>query len=334
MKKTGKMICVLLSLALIFTVSSCGRKNTVTFGTGNTGGNYYSYGSALAQFVSRDDEKLTVDVRATAGSAANLRLIQQGFLDVAIVQSDMLMDAFSGTGEFAGKPCSGVRALAGLYTEECQVIVRDDSDIMSISDLYRRRVSVGEMESGVKKNAEQILKINGISPDMIEEQYLTFSEAASALADGSVDAAFFTAGSPTTAVTGLAKEVPVRLISLDEKTVSRLVSEDSGFTACTIPAGTYNGQDEDVNTVGVRAVLVAGNKVPDSTAEQFVKTLSDHSAEMKYSSGAPGSDIDSAVSDIPVPFHSGTAAWYASHGITVNTDADGTVGGRPNAAQD
>ncbi len=67
---------------------------------------------------------MPVDVKATAGSAANLRLLQQGFLQLAIVQSDTLQDAANGQGDFAETgPLDGYSAVAWLYTEVCQLVV-------------------------------------------------------------------------------------------------------------------------------------------------------------------------------------------------------------------
>lgn len=328
------MMRILLSAVLALSLCSCKSSDRLAFGTGGIGGNYYAYGSAYAQLIGGDSDKLSVEVKATAGSAANLRLLQQGFLDIAVVQSDMLSDAYSGEGDFAEMPCRSVRALAGLYTEECQLIVRADSDIYAVSDLYGKTVSVGEEDSGVIKNAELIMELNGITNGSVKKVNLSFSDSAAALEKGTIDAFFVTAGLPTTAVTELAKETAIRLISLDEKTIERMTGENSFYTACTIPANTYAGQTEDVRTVGVKAVLVASGRVSDDTAEQLVRTLFDHSSELHYSTSASEFSADFAASGITVPFHSGAARFYEANGITVNTNADKAEIDRPSAAQD
>lgn len=327
-------MCVLLSAVCALALCSCKSSDKLAFGTGGIGGNYYAYGSAYAQLIGADNEKMSVEVKTTAGSAANLRLIQQGFLDIAVVQSDMLTDAYSGEGTFSEMPCRSVRALAGLYTEECQLIVKADSDIYTVSDLFGKCVSVGEEDSGVVKNAEVIMELNGITNGSVKKVNLSFSDSAAALENGTIDAFFVTAGLPTTAVTELSKETAIRLISLDEKTIARMTGDNSVYTACTIPANTYAGQTEDVRTVGVKAVLVASGRLSDDTAEQLVHTLFDHSAQLHYSTSASGFDADFVSSGISVPFHSGAARFYEDQGITVNTNADKAEIDRPSAAQD
>lgn len=334
MKRIKKVLCMALAAVCALMLCSCRNANTLSLGTGGIGGNYYSYGSAYAQLVGSDNDKLTVNVRTTAGSAANLRLLQQGFLDIAIVQSDMLTQAYNGMDSFSEIPCRSVRALAALYIEEVQLIVRADSDIYTVSDLYGKRISVGEEESGTLKNAELILSLGGIVNGSAAKVNLSFSDSAAALENGTIDAFFVTAGLPTTAVTELAKETDIRLISLDEKIIARMTGDNSDYSSSVIPANTYAGQTEDVHTVGVKAVLVASGKVKDSTAEQLVKTLFGHSSDLRYSTSAPELDAEFAASGISVPFHNGTAALYSQQGITVNTNADKAEVDRPNAAQD
>lgn len=317
MKKTKTGILLLSSMICMLTASSCGKSNDISFGTGNIGGNYYAYGTVLSQLLQEDNEELAVNIKNTQGSAANIRLIQKGFLDVAIAQSDILIDAYNGSGDFASEQCKGVQALAGLYTEECQIIVNADSDIDSVSDLYGRRISVGENESGVKKNASEILFVNGLSFDVVDEVYLSFADSANALENGKIDAFFCTAGAPTTSITELAKNTDIRVLSLDERTISRMLSEYEGYTECMISAGTYQGQDEDIHTVGVKAVLIANKKLSKEKSKQILDTIFNHASELRYATRADAIDINFASSAIPVPFHSGAAEWYSEHGIDV-----------------
>lgn len=139
---------------------------------------------------------MNVIVKNTAGSQANLRLLNDGFIDMAIVQSDMLSEAVNGTDDFKGSPVSDVRAVAALYMEDFQIVVRADSDIESIADLAEKRISLGEDGSGVAKNAEYILNSAGISMNMVNTCYMNYQQSAEALKDGEIDAFFAVLGAP------------------------------------------------------------------------------------------------------------------------------------------
>ena len=87
---------VVMSLTML---CSCGEPAGLRLGTGNPGGIYYAYGTVL-----RELDDCGIDVKKTEGSRANMRLMNEGFLDLAIVQSDVLAEAVSGTGDFEGTP--------------------------------------------------------------------------------------------------------------------------------------------------------------------------------------------------------------------------------------
>ncbi|MBR4384618.1 MAG: TAXI family TRAP transporter solute-binding subunit, partial [Selenomonadaceae bacterium] len=123
-----KFLLLLPIIALCFGCGSQSTNNYLRFGTGGTGGMYYAYGTELAKKISTDGKTRPLDVKTTAGSAANLRLLHEKFLDLAIVQSDTLSNAVNGLGVFAAVgEGSGYAAVAGLYTEACQIVVAKDS---------------------------------------------------------------------------------------------------------------------------------------------------------------------------------------------------------------
>ena len=74
-KKIVAALCFILAVCLF---SGCSAKanagKTLKLGTGNTGGNYYSYGLALDKLV-RQKTEYGIESVVTGGSAANIRLI-------------------------------------------------------------------------------------------------------------------------------------------------------------------------------------------------------------------------------------------------------------------
>ena len=317
--KALKLLILLPIIALCF---GCGGEksanNGVRFGTGGTGGMYYAYGTELAKMIQSDGNGHALDVKTTAGSAANLRLLREKFLDLAIVQSDTLSNAINGRGIFAAAgPGVGYAAIAGLYTEACQIVVAKDSPIMEIGDLAGRKVSVGERESGVLQNAEQILMSHGLTFEMLEPSYLSFADAAVALEKGEIDAAFITAGAPTAAISNLAAKKEIRLLSIAPDIQNNMMKLYKGYTRCTIPADSYPGQSEPVSTIGVKAVLVASTDLKDDEVTYLTEFI------FKNADNLPHNTTDKltnayAVEDIPASFHAGAAKFYDSQGVKVN----------------
>jgi len=316
--KALKLLLLLPIIALCFGCGGNSDKAAIRFGTGGTGGMYYAYGTELAKMMQTEGKRYALDVKTTAGSAANLRLLREKFLDLAIVQSDTLSNAINGRGVFAAAgPGVGYAAVAGLYTEACQIIVAKNSEIMTVGDLVGKRVSVGERESGVLQNAEQILMAHGLTFEMIEPIYLSFSDSAAALESGDISAFFITAGAPTAAVADLAKRKDIRLLSIDPDVQNNMMKLYKGYTRCTIPANSYTGQTEEISTIGVKAVLVASTDLKDDEVNYITEFIFQNADKLPHNTTDKLTN-EYAVQDIPSSFHAGAAKFYDAQEIKVN----------------
>ena len=317
-----KILCVLMS-CLLFVMAGCsGHSKNLKFGAADIGGVYYSFASTFTQLADKEIDGYTFETKTTAGSVANLRLISDGYIDLAIVQADLLSDAYNATGTFADKKYQkGYKAVASLYTEACQIVVPADSDIQSMDDLEGKKVCIGEEESGTEQNALQILNAYGLNKRLVDTVNLNYTDAAKKLKSGDIDAFFCTAGVQTTVINELSKQCKIRLVSLDQKGVSRLKKSYKFYTEYTIPAGTYVNQTKEIKTVGVKAVLLASDKLSEDTVKDITQILFKNQQQIQYALPVDISlDETTAVDGITIPFHDGAAAYYKQHGITVNTE--------------
>lgn len=314
-----KIICVLMSCMLFVMAGCSGHSKNLKFGAADIGGMYYSFASTFTQLADKEIDGYTFETTTTAGSVANLRLISDGYIDLAIVQADLLSDAYNAEGAFADKKYQkGYKVVAALYTEGCQIVVRKDSGITSVDDLIDKTVSIGASESGTEKNAEQILKMSGITDELINKVNMDYTEAAGKLKNGEIDAFFCTAGTRTGVIEQLSKECDIRLISLDDKCIDKMLSAYSLCEKYIIPAGTYQGQDTDIATIGVKAVLIAKQSLSDDVIKNVTKILYEHADDFKYATSLDITfDINEAADGVDIPFHKGAAAYYTEHGISV-----------------
>ena len=194
MKKRWFALCMcIVMLAGILT--SCGTNTgKIKFGAAGLGGTYRVFGDTFANLVTSKNKKYKMEVKTTAGSAANLRLLSDGYIQMAVAQTDLTNDAYERTGIFENeKQHGGYSAVAALYTEACQIVVKADSSINTVEDLQDKRVSVGEEESGTEQNAKQILAAYGLNDSLVDEVNLDYSNAAEELREGKIDAFFCTA---------------------------------------------------------------------------------------------------------------------------------------------
>ena len=317
-----KIVTLFLSLSLVFAVG-CGNASvtSIRFGSAAVGGMYSAFANAYTQIVSQDDENLQFSVRSTAGSAANIRLLSDGYIQMAIAQADLTDDAYHGTGDFDKKPLHGYSAVAALYTEACQIVVRADSDIHSVDDLLGKKVSIGEEESGTERNAKQIFEVYGLSNELVDCENLDYTQAAEALVSGKIDAMFCTAGVQTTVIEELTRQCGIRLLSIDETHIQKLMAAYDFYMPYTIPVYTYSGQSEETTTVGVKSLLLVSDELSDKTVEHLTEQLFSHVQDIQYSLPLNlQMDETSATQNVTIPFHDGAAAYYEKQGITVNAE--------------
>ncbi len=228
--------------------------------------------------------------------------------------------AHEGTGSFSDNRQQGYRAIAGLYTEACQIVVRADSDIRTLNDLQGKTVSIGASESGTEQNATEILKLSGLTSKLVHMVNLDYADAAGKLASGEIDALFCTAGIRTAVIEELAKECDLRLLSIDDTCLEKLLATTKEYRKYIIPANTYSGQNKDVTTIGVKAVLLASDDLSKETVEKLTETLFSHAQDLAYATSLDAAfDETDASSGVTIPFHPGAAAYYAKQGISVNT---------------
>ena len=270
-KAIAAALCFVLAVCLF--TSCSGKENagkTLKLGTGNIGGNYYSYGLALDKLV-RQKTEYGIEVVSSGGATANIRLISREFLDIAMTQNNLL----------TGTRQEGFHVVTGLYPESCHIVVPSSSDIKEIKDLRGRRLSLGELDSGGRKNAIDILDAANIRLSDIIETPLSFADATAALASGEIDAFFLTASIPVLAITNVSNDLDIRFIPLPEEIRDRIIETNPAYTKSTIPAGSYHNQNTDIPTIAVTAVLVASDKLVPEAEETLLKILNENNLTLQ-----------------------------------------------------
>ena len=310
-----KVISILTCLCLLMT-TGCSRQETIRFGAAGVGGMYYPFANAFTELASKDETGINWKVKSTAGSAANLRLLSDNYIELGIAQADLIEDAYYGKGSFHSGKYRGYKAVASLYPEACQIVVRKDSDITSLDDLEGKNVSVGEEESGTERNATQILEMCGLPDNLVNTKNLDYTDAADQLAEKKIDAFFCTACICTTVIEELTKECDIRLLEIPESCRQKLKKAYSFYDDYVIPAGTYSGQTEDIQTISVQSVLLASSTLSEKTVQKLTASLFKHIKDIQYSISINLQlTPQEAVKGITIPFHPGAETYYKLEGV-------------------
>ncbi|MCL2828426.1 MAG: TAXI family TRAP transporter solute-binding subunit [Oscillospiraceae bacterium] len=320
MKKKLAIVFVLL-LCVLVVLGACGEggggSTRLIMATGGVAGTYYPLGGAMAAVINQHTD-VQVTVNASGASFDNIRQLEAGDAHIALAQNDVMYYAFTGTGPWGAQdndPVTTLATLMTLYPETVHVVVAADSGIYSVEDLAGRRVSIGDVGSGVEANAIHVLGIHGLSVDDISVLNLGFSASADAMRDRQLDAFFVTSAAPNTAVMDLSVSRDLRILSLAEDKIQALLDAHQFYGKVTLTSSDYSFLTEPVNTVAVQATLVTSTALDEQVAFDIVRALIENASEVEEGH-ARGADIraESAVQSISVDFHPGALRFFQEIG--------------------
>jgi TRAP transporter TAXI family solute receptor len=295
-----------------------GDKVELILATGGTGGTYYPLGGGMAKVWKDNIPGLNVTAQSTNASVANIRSLAKNEVDLALVQNDVADYGRNGKEAFAEKneKYTNYMAIAGLYPEVVQIVVRADSNIQTIADLKGKRVVVGAPASGTELASRQIFGAYGLSyqdKKDLEPLFISFAEGATAFKDRQADALVMVAGVPSSALADVVTATPVRLLPVD---VDKVKKEYPFYVKYTAKAGTYKGMEKDVDTVAVVATLVARSDLNADLVYQITKTLFEKAGDIGHAK-AKEFDVKKAADGITIPFHPGAAKYLKEKGVDV-----------------
>ncbi len=290
----------------------------LSIATGGTGGVYYPMGGGLAEVINNHIDGYSATAEVTGASVENMGLIATGDADLAIGLADTVAQAQTGTGRFDGQQLEMIRGLASLYANMVQIVALESSGITSLEDLRGQRVSVGAPGSGTEVNANAILEANGISYDDIDEQRLNFNETADALANGDIDAGFWSVGAPTSSILNLATTQDIVILELSAAELEAAMGAHATFATTTLAGGSYNGVDEDIAVLGIPNVLTVSSEMSDDVAYEITKAMFENVADLQAVHPAANEiTVDFTMAATPVPLHPGAIRYYEEIGATV-----------------
>lgn len=288
----------------------------LTFATGGEQGEYYAFGSALAEAVSRNTTT-QIRVSSSSGAMKNVEALYRNNTAFAFIQSDVGFYATRATRLFTTK-MDNFSTVAVLYPEPVQIVTLTP-EIEHIEQLKGKTVSVGAQGSGTYFNAIDVFEAYGMDIDTdITPVYESFGESVEALKAGKIDAAFIVSGTPTSAVSELAGAGKIFLVSFDDKHIMDLIAKHPYYTKIELPKSTYGTEDNDV-TVAVNAVVVARDDVKMEDVYNFMYGVFENLDGLaNVNARANYLTLKSAASYPAIPYHPGAVKYLGEKGILVS----------------
>lgn len=318
---------VVLTIALVLCgiATACSPQNfsdsetdikILTIGTADSGGTMYPVGTAIAEILSDNDSNLKINLSASSGSTANAQGLADGQIDLGLISGDIALCAYQGVDSFQGEPLDGLRAIAAVYSSMSNWMVLAESELTYVHQLEGLTLAIGPQDSTTELSARIGLSVLGIdASNSIFESY-SIGAGSTALQEGLVDAVHGFAGVPISALDELSQLEDIQLLQYTQTELDEILAENPAYSAMTIPAYTYQGQTEAIDTFGVKCLLCVDASMDETLVYEITKTLVETISQQGQSNALPSemADLSFLYEDLTIPLHSGAQQYYGTLG--------------------
>lgn len=332
-----KVLSLILALAMVFALVACGEKQPasdgdasgdgdkpargnviMTFGTADTGGSMYPAGAAVSQVWTNNVQGVKCNTQTSTGSFQNCQDVSTGEVDVAVATSDVVLNAYNGTGKFAdiGK-LDNLRVIGAVYTSVLSGVALKSSGLTYIHDLLGKRVAVGPAASATENATLAAFAAMGITKDNTSLENLGLGDGADSVGDGILDAAFGFAGLPIGGQLNLAATKEIQVLDMTQEEIDKVLAGNAAYIQTKIPAGTYTGQDNDANTFGVKCLIIVTADMDADLVYDLCKAMNEHTEEMAAGNALLKDMTDPSFlcTQMPIPLHDGAQKYYSEQGL-------------------
>lgn len=252
------------------------------------------------------------------GAVANVEALRHGSIDIGIVPSDVLADAVAGQGSFATKgPATNLRVLFAGHSDIFTVVAHQGSGIHTVADLRGKRVGVGSPGSRQSIIMARLMAAIGLKwKDFAEVRELSPAEQNRAFCANELDAIVYSVAHPNGLIRDATHICNGTLVAAGSPNIDRLLSQYKEYEHAVIPGGTYRSNPEDVNTFGVRAVVVTTTRMSDTVAYEITRAVFDRFDDFRrlHPAFKALSVADMVRPSGGAPIHGGAARYYREHG--------------------
>lgn len=271
----------------------------------------YPVGAAIANVLSSDS--LKVNVGASTGSTMNIQDLTDGNVDLALVSGDAAYEALS-----KEESQTELRAIAAVFASVSNWLVPTSKNIDYVHDLKGLRIGVGPENSTTELAAQVVIQTIGLDQSDTIQENCGLGAGTQKVLNGELDAIHGFSGIPIGGLSSLAEEVPCRLLRYTTEELDLILASNPVYTPAVIPAHTYTGQSQDVETFGVKCLLCVDSSMDEELVFQITKTLWEHRLTLSQAHPSMSMMEEGAYlyENLPIPLHGGAEQFYRQVGYS------------------
>ncbi len=307
-------IALLIGICIIAAVPAFAADVFVRIGTSSVGGGFYLIGNTIAQLGTEKMKEINFTA-VTGGSIKNCMNLGTKDVELGMVQSSTVNDAWNGTGSFK-EPIKTLRYVTAIYPMPAHILVNLDAGIKTIGDFKGKKVDFGSVGQGIEVNTRELMSVYGLKDEDVTIERFGRSEVAEALKVGDTQAHIWTTNAPNAQVTDMVRSGKVGLIGISPENIQEITKKFPHYAAAVIPAGTYEGYDKDIPVVAAVGSLLTYEDMPDEVIYKITKMLYENKEFLRERLNYFNDfKLENALAGMAVPLHPGARKYYVEAGL-------------------
>ncbi len=291
-------------------LSSTASAQLIRIMSGPQGGSWYPLAGAIQGIVQKDVPGTNVQVAPGAG-ISNVLGVQNNKAEMGFGNSVSTYDGVLGNDPFKQK-MDNVCQVATLYFQYFHIVGLADAGIKTVADIKGKTLTTQQKGNTGEQITRDVLKVYGLDYGKLSRvNFGSYTDSVAQLKDGHAQVFSLITTVPASAVMDVGSARKINVLVIPDDKLKALQKINKGYDKRIIKAGSYPGQDKDVQTTGTWTHLMMRCSTPEDLVYKVTKALANNTEQLgNVVAAVKGLTVKELAIDVGVPYHPGARKFY------------------------
>ena len=300
--------CALVLAAVLFSAPAAAQ--LIRIMSGPQGGSWYPLAGAIQGIIEKNIPGTNVQVAPGAG-ISNVLGVQNNKAEMGFGNSVSSYDGIQGNDPFKQKT-DNVCQVATLYFQYFHVVALTDLGLKSMGDAKGKTLTTQQKGNTGEQMTRDLLRVYGLDYSKLRKvNFGSYNDSVEQMKDGHAQVFTLITTVPASAIMDLGSARKITVIPVPDEKLRELQKINKGYDKRTIKAGSYSGQDKDIQTIGTWTHLMMRCSTPEDLVYKVTKALAQNMDNLgNVVSAVKGLTAKDLATDVGVPYHPGARKYY------------------------
>ena len=301
-------LCFVATAAVLFSAPAAAQ--LIRIMSGPQGGSWYPLAGAIQGIVEKSIPGTNVQVAPGAG-ISNVLGVQNNKAEMGFGNSVSTFDGVKGNDPFKQKT-DNVCHVATLYFQYFHVVALADASMKSMGDAKGKALTTQQKGNTGEQMTRDLLRVYGLDYSKLRKvNFGSYTDSVEQLKDGHAQVFTLITTVPASAVMDLGSARKISVIPVPDEKLRELQKINKGYDKRVIKAGSYPGQDKDIQTIGTWTHLMMRCSTPEDLVYKVTKALAGNTEQLgNVVAAVKGLTAKELAIDVGVPYHPGARKFY------------------------